>query len=77
MVRDFGTKMESRTVFNKCFSSLYVSIHVGQDLCYIWWLLKEPVFFVSQSLFKLWVSSLSSWAEVQPGCWEEHLPVRW
>ena len=49
---------------------------VDRDFCYIWWLLKEP-FVLSQSSFKLWVSSRSSWAEVQPGCWEEHLPVRW
>ena len=54
----------------------FISIGVGQDFCYIWWLLTEP-FFVSQSSFKLWVSSQSSWAAVQPGCWEEHLPVRW
>ena len=32
---------------NKCVSSLYISIHVGQDFCFIWWLLKEP--FVSES----------------------------
>ena len=54
----------------------FISIGVGQDFCYIWWLLTEP-FFVSQSSFKLWVSSQSSWVAVQPGCWEEHLPVRW
>ena len=69
-------KVDWLILTDKGFSSLYVSIHVGQCFCYIWWLLKGP-FFASQSLLKLWVSSPSSWAEVQPGCWEEHLPVRW
>ena len=68
---------KSRTDLKHFVFSLYISIHIGQDFCYIWWLLKEPFCFVSQSLFKLWLSSRSSWVEVQPGCWEEHLPVRW
>ena len=76
MVQGLGISVERRTDFNKGFSSLYISIHVGQGFYYIWWLLKEP-FFVSQSLFKLWLSSRSSLAEVQPECWEEHLPVLW
>ena len=75
-MRGFGSKFESRTDFNNGFFSLYISIHVGQDFCHIWWLLKEPG-FLSESLFKLWASSRSSWAEVQPGYWEERLPVRW
>ena len=70
----FRTKIESRTDSSKCVSPR--CIHAGQDFWYIWWLLKEP-FFMSQSLFMLWVSSRSSSEEVQPGCWEEHLPVRW
>ena len=67
--------MKREPILTISFQS-FISIGVGQDFCYIWWLLKEP-FFVSQSSFKLWVSSQASWAAVQPGCWEEHLPVRW
>ena len=57
-------------------------MHDAVELCWSWLLSylvapKRAVCFLRRELFKLLASSLSSWVEEQPGCWEEHLLVRW
>ena len=63
---------------NKSTNGLICFSFYGHDFYNMWWLLKEPfVLEIREALFKLLLSSQSSWAGEQPGCWEEHLLARW
>ena len=75
--RDF--LLASSTHSKKGVSTKFIySSAYGQDFYNMWWLLKEPfVLEIREALFKLLLSSQSSWAGEQPGCWEEHLLARW
>ena len=71
--------LASSTHSKKGLSTKFIySSAYGQDFYNMWWLLKEPfVLEIREALFKLLLSSQSSWAGEQPGCWEEHLLARW